>query len=700
MAPQTTQAAQSVNTPTVVELDAKIHQLNEKLESTAKNLSQQMAEQAAKQDALMLWVREKLEMLCREKQPEQVVSPPVMASPSSMSQVQSCVTRDGFATPATLVKGRGDGILPLPLLAVSIQPMESTQVSYSMNPQPMQLDSPGRNMGSPGRRLEPPVFEGQNPDDWIFRMEKCFLQNQVRDGQKLDEALPCLLGNAVTWLRGTQARGSFKDWKDFKDKFRKRFRLSRGGSVVWQLLSIRQRGPIEEFRERFEELIVEVPHITDDLLEGIFLKGMRRNLRELVMRTRPYGIDEIVDTTKLIEEQENEKSNFQSTYNSKPLSITNSAPVLNQYNRNGNNSPARAAEFVLARKSFDGSRDNRKTEPQRNNFNPCHTCGERYYPGHRCKNQKINCLELGTCSENGQIPEEDEESESEEDYEPKTESQTLMHLSLSSMAGLTTEKSMRMRGVIGEQEVIVLIDSGATSNFISEEVARRCSLTITPKSEFGVVVGNGQVISGQGKCRNVALVIQGMEIVEDFFLFELGTTDIILDYSWLATLGETRVNWGSHTLRFKVNEEWVTLLGDPALLRQHISLNSLAKQVKLGDVTYLLELSELFTEQDSKSKSMLAPNIQRLLHKYKPVFQLPQGLPPARNREHAITLQQGTAPINVRPYRYSFTQKNEIEKEIREMLDAEIIRPSISPYSSPVLLVKKKRRWLEILCRL
>ncbi|XP_052182014.1 uncharacterized protein LOC127794801 [Diospyros lotus] len=71
------------------------------------------------------------------------------------------------------------------------------------------------------------------------------------------------------------------------------------------------------------------------------------------------------------------------------------------------------------------------------------------------------------------------------------------------------------------------------------------------------------------------------------------------------------------------------------------------------------------------------------------VVQEPTNLPPSRPFDHYIPLLD-EQPINVAPYRYAHHQKVEIEKQVKEMLQKNLIRPSTNPFSSPVLLVKKK----------
>ena len=46
--------------------------------------------------------------------------------------------------------------------------------------------------------------------------------------------------------------------------------------------------------------------------------------------------------------------------------------------------------------------------------------------------------------------------------------------------------------------------------------------------------------------------------------------------------------------------------------------------------------------------------------------------------------------MNIRPYKYSLAQKDEIAKQLADMLQQGIIKTSVSPYASPVLLVRKK----------
>jgi hypothetical protein len=65
-------------------------------------------------------------------------------------------------------------------------------------------------------------------------------------------------------------------------------------------------------------------------------------------------------------------------------------------------------------------------------------------------------------------------------------------------------------------------------------------------------------------------------------------------------------------------------------------------------------------------------------------------LPPEREVELAIDLVQGTSPISTAPYRMSASKLGEMKKQLEELLDKQFIRPSVSPWRAPVLLVKMK----------
>lgn len=79
--------------------------------------------------------------------------------------------------------------------------------------------------------------------------------------------------------------------------------------------------------------------------------------------------------------------------------------------------------------------------------------------------------------------------------------------------------------------------------------------------------------------------------------------------------------------------------------------------------------------------------IRFLLDQYKDIFVIPTPLPPLRETEHVITLHPSVGPVNVRPYHYPHSHKEEMEKYVQKMLQDGIIRPSKSMFSNHVLLM-------------
>jgi hypothetical protein len=57
--------------------------------------------------------------------------------------------------------------------------------------------------------------------------------------------------------------------------------------------------------------------------------------------------------------------------------------------------------------------------------------------------------------------------------------------------------------------------------------------------------------------------------------------------------------------------------------------------------------------------------------------------------DRRIILKHDTQPVAVRPYRYPAAHKDELERHCTAMMEQGIVRRSDSPFSSPVLLIKK-----------
>nr|KYP39814.1 Transposon Ty3-I Gag-Pol polyprotein [Cajanus cajan] len=65
-------------------------------------------------------------------------------------------------------------------------------------------------------------------------------------------------------------------------------------------------------------------------------------------------------------------------------------------------------------------------------------------------------------------------------------------------------------------------------------------------------------------------------------------------------------------------------------------------------------------------------------------------LPPTREMEFSIDLVPGAGPVSVAPYRMAPAELVELKGQLEDLLEKQLVRPSVSSWGAPVLLVKKK----------
>ncbi|XP_068638603.1 uncharacterized protein [Aristolochia californica] len=277
-------------------------------------------------------------------------------------------------------------------------------------------------------------------------------------------------------------------------------------------------------------------------------------------------------------------------------------------------------------------------------------CDEKFSVGHRCKNKDLQVLKE-------EVREDGDDGKCEQQEEEVRATVQIVEMALNSVVGLTLPKTIKIAGNIREQPIVVLIDGGATHNFISTTVVEKLHLLLSPLEKYGVQLGIGATLPREEICKGVQLTLQGIEIMEDFLPLELGNTDVILGVQWLETLGGTYTNWKTHVMKFRLGNEIVVLQGDPSLHKTLISLKVMMRVIKHEEHGALVELGST-TVAASQPKEDTTTMMKRVLTKFGDVFSMPQELLPKREKEHAIILKDGASPVSVHLYRYPQIQKD------------------------------------------
>ena len=272
----------------------------------------------------------------------------------------------------------------------------------------------------------------------------------------------------------------------------------------------------------------------------------------------------------------------------------------------------------------------------------CFNCPEKFTPGHHkeCSFRGIYMLEI------------DEDDGVEDEGEPQ--------ISLLAMTGSKAGGTIQLATTIANTTMPALVDSGSTHCFISTATAARLGLTPSPRPGMTVGVANGDRVPTSGICAATPIRIGNELFSLDIYVIPLEGYELVLGCQWLRTLGPIVWDFELKTMSFWRVDHHVKWFG-------------------------------VGTDKTHRSSLIAAHDLLKLLlEEFSDIFAEPTGLPPQRHFDHRIHLLPETNPVVVRPYRYPQLLKDEIERQVADMLRLGVIRASTSAFSSPVLLVRKK----------
>ncbi|XP_057780136.1 uncharacterized protein LOC130998745 [Salvia miltiorrhiza] len=547
-------------------------------------------------------------------------------------------------------------------------------------------------------RLDVPRFDGTDPYSWIFKIEEYFGYHNTPDAQRLQIVSFHLDGKASTWFQWLKSQHMLSSWSDFLNRVKSRFGDSQFDDPEGTLAKLSQQCSVANYQSTFESLMGRTKGISEPLLISFYISGLKPSIRRDLQLNRPPTLDETFALSRVFESKYMDSQTDARTF-ARPLprptlptavttnSTTAVPPIPPRPSAvSSSPSPVRCDSPTIPVRRLTPAETREKRER-----GLCFHCDQRWNPSHRCKTPSTVLLLAG---DDATFSLEAHDILDSPDH-PLDDDIILGDVSsLHSLSGAAQPRSLRLWGSIQTQR-FQMIDYGSTHNFITPNLAQRLKSSLTAIPNFWVYIGNGDFIICQHKCMAVSIDLQGTSFTCELFVLPIKGPDIILGIQWLQELGQVIHDYRCGHMEFEWHGKRVILDDDNFLTSHQVSFSMLQSLVNSGEVEVdtIYEIWHIGPHQRELHPfdlQTIPPAFHKVLTEFTDVFDAPRGLPPRRLLEHRIYLAPGSKPVNVRPYRYPYFQKNEMERLVREMLDQGIIRPSQSPFSSPVLLVKKK----------
>ena len=108
-----------------------------------------------------------------------------------------------------------------------------------------------------------------------------------------------------------------------------------------------------------------------------------------------------------------------------------------------------------------------------------------------------------------------------------------LSLSCHALDGTEGTETIRLRAMIGNQVLLILVDSGSSSCFINTAMLNRIECNITDTSIVSIKIANGDTMQCSLMIPALSWLCQGHTFSTDMRVLELEAYDAILGMDWL-----------------------------------------------------------------------------------------------------------------------------------------------------------------------
>jgi hypothetical protein len=260
-------------------------------------------------------------------------------------------------------------------------------------------------------------------------------------------------------------------------------------------------------------------------------------------------------------------------------------------------------------------------------------------------------------------------------------------ISLYSLIGFFVPQTLKLIGYIKHRKFIILFESGITDNFIHCHISKENNLYICVVNNFQIMISNGRFMKCGGHCENVHLQIGQYHLKYHMFSINMGGCDIVLSTKWLCTINPILMDFKDLTMKVHQEGQQYKFQGITIGSLEIISSHRMENILKKYCSRIISQLHSIHIVQTH----YVNLDLHYILSRHRAIFNTCHGLPPScSSHDHSIPLVPGSIPPNVFPYHHPLPHKNEIEKNIQELLEVDVIHPSTKPYYSLVVIVLNK----------